>query len=671
MRRLRLHGVTAALVALAIPLAGAGGALAATTSVWPSASALGLPSGASATQAATSLPSVSCPSSTQCVAVGAYSGASDTEPMVLSAANGAWTPGSTITPPSGAGVTASSLNSVSCTSVGSCIAVGDDVNSGAHHPIVAIETSNTWTSASELTGLPSGASGGSLSGVSCVNGYCAAVGSATVSGSPVPITYSTTTGTFGSASLVPLPAGAQAGTLAAVGCTTPGNCVGVGSYVDAGGQTQGMVSVESAGTWGQGSAVVLPTGADATQHAVLNSVACPSSGHCTAVGSYFNGAGQTAAILEIQNGTSWGQAALLTLPTGATGSTLDSISCSNATNCTATGSVLAGTVAPLGANESAGSWAAGTALPTPSGATASGSLTAITAAVGCTAAQTCDAVGTYPDAAGLGAMALDSHPSLAITSRTLPSGAIGSRYSASIATAGGTGGDVWSITGGSLPAGLSFNAATGVVSGTPTTDQTTTFSVAVHDNATPPDQATATLSITIGLQTKPTKTTTKKSSGKGKKKSSKKKGAKVGEVKILHGTRVRFTVKCMDQRHCDGRVAIVIVEHLRGKKVIAINSSTHRARGTHTHTIWLGSVRYALRGGRKATHTIGLDRFGSRLLNAKHTLQAGLALRPHTAKRATIEHKLKLHQPKPKKKKKSKKHAHKTSHGHAHKKHTS
>jgi hypothetical protein len=673
MRRVRLHGVvTAAVLALAIPLASAGGAAAATASVWPSASALGLPSGASATQAATSLPSVSCGSSTQCVAVGAYSAASGTEPMALTATSGAWAAAGTIAPPTDAGVTASALTSVSCTAAGTCLAVGNDVKSGATDPILATEANSAWSGASELTGLPSGASGGALSGVSCLGGgNCAAVGSDTVGGASQPMAVTALSGAFGQGVQVALPSGGQSGSLTSVACTTPGNCVAVGSYIDSG-QTQAMVATETGGSWGAAAEVPLPTGADATQHAVLNSISCPAGGSCTAVGSYLNGTGQTAAMVETPSGASPGQAAALALPAGATGSTLDSISCTNPTNCTATGSVLAGTVAPLGATESGGSWAAGTALPTPSGATASGSLSATTLAVACTAAESCDAVGTYPVAAGIGAMALDSHPSLTITSRTLPSGAIGSRYSGHIDIAGGTGGEVWSITGGSLPAGLSFNAATGVVSGVPTTDQTTTFSVAVHDNATPPDQATATLSITIGPATKPAKTTTKKSSGNGKKKSSKKKkGAKVGSVKILHGSQVHFTVQCIDQRHCDGRVAVVIVEHLRGKKVIAINSSTHRARGTHTHTIWLGSIHYALRSGRKGTHTIRLDRFGSRLLRAKHELLAGLALRPHTAKRATIEHKLKLHQPKPKKT--HKKHAHKKQHKKpAHKKkHTS
>jgi hypothetical protein len=643
MRRLGLRGViTTALAALVIPLACAGGATAASTSVWPAASALGLPADASASQPATSLPSVSCGSSTQCVAVGAYSGASATEPMVATAASGAWGAGAAIGLPAGA--SSGSLASVSCIAAGSCTAVGSDDAEG--HPIVATDTTGTWSAATELAGT------GSLTGISCLVGNaCSAVGS----DSGQPMAMNGTGGALTRVTAPTLPTGATSGTLTSVACTTPGNCVAAGNYVDAGGHTQAMLATEAAGAWGQAAEVTLPTGAAAAQDATLNSISCPTSGHCIAVGGYVNGASQTAAMIDTQGAT---QAVALALPAGATASTLDSISCPTGTSCTATGSVVAGTVAPMGVTDSGGTWSAGTALPTPSGAVSSGTLSAITLAVGCTAAQQCEAAGTYPVSAGVGAMALDSHPSLSITTHSLPAGAIASHYSARLATSGGTGGNVWTLTAGSLPAGLVFNSATGTISGTPTTEQTTTFSVSVHDNAAPADQAAATLSIRIGPQTKPTKPTTKKggSSGKGSTKKSKKtRGAKVGGVKVLHGTEVRFTVKCLRQKHCDGRVAVVIVEHLRGKKVIAINASTHRARGTRTRTIWLGSYRYRLRSGKKVTRTIHLNRTGSRLLKAKHTLKAGVALRPASFKHATIEHTVKLHEPKPKKHKHHKK----------------
>ncbi len=661
MRRLGLRAVmTAALAALVIPLAGAGSA-SASTSVWPAAAALGLPSGASASQTATSLPSVSCGSSTQCVAVGAYSGATATQPMEATAANGAWTGASAIALPSGA--SSGSLASVSCTAAGTCIAVGEDDSST--HPIAAAEANGAWAAAGEVTGLPSGASGGSLSGISCqTGGNCTAVGTAAISGSNQPMAINVAAGVFGQGAKIALPAGATSGTLNSVACTSPGNCSAAGQYTDAGGQTQAMVATESAGSWAQATEVALPTGAAAAQGATLSSIACPASGQCKAVGSYSNSAGQQTAMLVLQNGT-WGQAIQFTLPAGTTASQFDSISCTASTSCTTTGSVVAGTTAPLSATDTGGTWSVASALAPPAGAGSSTTLSAVSLAVGCVGASHCDAAGTYPTAAGAGAMTINSHPSLAITTHSLPAGAVGTHYSAHIATSGGTGGNVWALTGGSLPAGLVFNALNGTVSGTPTTDQTTTFTVSVKDSASPPDQASGTVSIRIGPATKPPKSTSTKpgkSSGKGSKKHSKKtKGAKVGGLKVLHGSSVRVTVKCLRQRHCDGRVAVVVVEHFRGRKMIAINATTHRTRGTRTKTVWLGSVRYALRGGKKVTKTIHMNRTGTRLLKAHHKLKAGVALRPASFKHATIEHTVKLHELKAKKHKQ--KSAHKKQKG--------
>jgi hypothetical protein len=469
-------------------------------------------------------------------------------------------------------------------------------------------------------------------------------------------------GTFGPAAQIGLPSGGQSGALTAVACTSPGNCQAVGSYVNAGGQTEAMTAAETAGTWAAASAMTLPGGADAAQNAQLTSIACPSS--CTAVGSYVNSAGQTAVMVDSQSGASWAPAVALALPAGTTASVLQSVSCASGGNCTATGSSVAGSASPLAATESGGVWSAATTLPTPSSATSGTSLSAFGVSVGCTGAEKCEAVGTYPVAAGLGAMALNSHPSLSVSSHSLPHGAIGTAYSAKLATSGGTGGDVWSLTGGSLPAGLSFS--NGSITGTPTTNQTTTFSVAVHDNATPADQATATLSITIGPATKPAKPTKSKSGsksgGKNSKKSKGKKGAKLGAFKVVHGSAVSVKVTCVKQRHCDGRVAVVVIEHLRGKRVIAINSSTHRAHGTRTKTVWLGSARYALRSGHHVTRTIHLGRTGTRLLKAKHKLHVAVALRPASSKHATIEHRVKLHEHKAKK--------HKTKKHKKHKKHS-
>ncbi|MBI2674210.1 MAG: putative Ig domain-containing protein [Candidatus Yanofskybacteria bacterium] len=93
-----------------------------------------------------------------------------------------------------------------------------------------------------------------------------------------------------------------------------------------------------------------------------------------------------------------------------------------------------------------------------------------------------------------------SPPTLAtfsITTDNLPNGALNQPYNQTIQVSGGQTPYAWTQLG-SLPAGLSFNTATGVISGTPTTAGTSTFTVRVTDNSTPPQSAEKQFSIVVG-----------------------------------------------------------------------------------------------------------------------------------------------------------------------------
>lgn len=69
-----------------------------------------------------------------------------------------------------------------------------------------------------------------------------------------------------------------------------------------------------------------------------------------------------------------------------------------------------------------------------------------------------------------------------ITSTTMPNGQVGAPYSAFVVTTGDTP-ITWSITVGILPDGLSLNANTGQVTGTPTTAETQAFTVEATNGA--------------------------------------------------------------------------------------------------------------------------------------------------------------------------------------------
>jgi hypothetical protein len=83
---------------------------------------------------------------------------------------------------------------------------------------------------------------------------------------------------------------------------------------------------------------------------------------------------------------------------------------------------------------------------------------------------------------------------LNITTTSLPNGKVGTAYNQTLTATGGTIPYTWTVSAGSLPAGLTLSSA-GVISGTPTTAQTADFTVQVADSAAGTD--TQALSITI------------------------------------------------------------------------------------------------------------------------------------------------------------------------------
>lgn len=63
---------------------------------------------------------------------------------------------------------------------------------------------------------------------------------------------------------------------------------------------QAMVAAETSGVWGQASKLTLPGGATTTanaQFAFLDSVTCTSPGNCVAVGSYLDGSSDEQAMV--------------------------------------------------------------------------------------------------------------------------------------------------------------------------------------------------------------------------------------------------------------------------------------------------------------------------------------------------------------------------------------
>ncbi|MCB1224233.1 MAG: putative Ig domain-containing protein [Verrucomicrobiales bacterium] len=71
-------------------------------------------------------------------------------------------------------------------------------------------------------------------------------------------------------------------------------------------------------------------------------------------------------------------------------------------------------------------------------------------------------------------------PVLAISPSSLPTGTVGSAYSQTLSVSGAQGAVVWSVVGGTLPAGLSLSSG-GVISGSPTSAGSSSFTVQAVD----------------------------------------------------------------------------------------------------------------------------------------------------------------------------------------------
>ena len=127
---------------------------------------------------------------------------------------------------------------------------------------------------------------------------------------------------------------------------------------------------------------------------------------------------------------------------------------------------------------------------------ANGAKTTYTAPAGLTApiAVTLTAAVTGTSSAAKLSITVNPDPTL---NGVPPNGTVGTTYTASLNPTGGTAPLSLSITSGTLPPGVTFNATTGVLSGTPTTNGTFTFTVQLIDSSAVPYTLTKTETVVI------------------------------------------------------------------------------------------------------------------------------------------------------------------------------
>jgi hypothetical protein len=425
--RLRIVLVTGLLMA-AVSAAFAGSAIPALAAIHPAWKIAPSPN---ATVPGGQLSAVSCSSASACTAVGATTLTSGRPGILAERWNGTSWHVQKLPDPSGGTlpIIAPGLLGVSCPAANFCVAVGAYQVGSVGITIADTWNGKIWTRLSFP--VPLGSSTAILTQVSCPSArFCEATG--------VYINLAQQRLPFGAIwngsswklQQVPSPGPAELVTPTALSCVSPKFCEAggnsdAGSFVDrwngsswrpqpANGIT--FVTSMSCGsasfcelvgggsgarwngsTWST-QTIPAPAGTSTVE---LSGVSCPTAAFCQAVGNDQLGSGNIATLGVRWNGSTWADEVTQN-PAGATSASLGAVSCPTKTDCEAVGGFEQGSDASIAIAQrwNGSSWAMQSGVAPPSAANNA------LAAVSCTTASFCEAVGSGPAPPGLSAEAL-------------------------------------------------------------------------------------------------------------------------------------------------------------------------------------------------------------------------------------------------------------------------
>ncbi len=394
------------------------------------------------------LSSVSCSSSSSCMAVG-YAQENGTNNLEAFAESWDGTLWSIVPAPNPAGSDNTQLDGVSCTSPTFCMAVGFSSPDGANLQALAESwDGNAWTIVPNTTSLDNG-----LTGVSCTSPTsCVAVGW-NETGQRLAESWNGTTW-----SLMPTPDTGLSSTLSDVSCTSPTFCIAVGSY-----DYEARILVES---WDGTAWSITPSPSPGSENQ-LTSVSCTSSTSCMAIGDNIVPPNSNYAsfqtLAESWDGTTW---SIVPSPDSAAGDDpMESVSCTDATSCIAVGfSIDGNNLQTLIESWDGSEWSI---VPSPNSATGTYGVNVLNG-VSCMTSTTCLAAGYslygIPGSSVQTLVETGFAPS-ADTTTSLPDGTDGHAYSTTLATGGVNPPCRWSVVSGTLPRGLHLNKSRGLISG--------------------------------------------------------------------------------------------------------------------------------------------------------------------------------------------------------------
>ena len=294
--------------------------------------------------------SIDCPTAGSCTAVGSYQDTIGiTHAMAENLTSGTWTSVTMLAPTDAPDYTFSDLNSVSCVSVGNCIAVGDyRISTVQTEGFYAVETAGVWARGVELP-VPADAASNpaqtTFVSASCVVGgtTCQLLGEYITTTIPATIhsvvdTYVFGTGLTAAPQEIAQLSGREGIELTSISCSSPTNCVAVGSQAETF-SSQATFVAENGGTWGTPTLLSNPND-PANPAELLTAVSCVSIGNCVAAGNWVDARGNVYAEAFTETGGVFGSAVDLGQPLLLGNPFVDDISCvSTVSTCTIVGAL--------------------------------------------------------------------------------------------------------------------------------------------------------------------------------------------------------------------------------------------------------------------------------------------------------------------------------------------
>jgi hypothetical protein len=501
----RVRSVASLLVVSCLGIATLSGIVASTAAVAADATTnVGVGQGAPGSESVqhgsgqSALSGVWCSGLSACIAVGQRSTRpSATRTLIESWDGSVWT---IVPSPNAAHWQNNDLSQISCSGPSACVAVGyfGELNKHTTTRQTLVESWNGATWSIVPSPNVAGTTDDTLNGVSCFSASaCAAVGSDTSGAGSQPLFESWN----GSAWTIVSSPATDPGGLQGVSCSGPTTCTAVGTVDNVTLATPNQL-IE---TWNGTSVDVLEDVTSPVDLSSLSGVTCGLS-QCFAVGDAdYSGPFQT--LIEAWTGSAWVLVSSPTPPTAFASVGLSGVSCTSASACTTVGEYETRTTEETLIESWDGStWSI---VPSPNPSLAENSSLG---GVSCTSPSACTAVGSYDTSTGTETLvetwngtAWSIVPSpnagtpVTITTSSLPTGAVGSPYSATLTASGSVPPYVWTVVHGTtLPAGLRLSRA-GVISGQPDAAGTSVFEVRVSGapNFGVPRVAEATLSITV------------------------------------------------------------------------------------------------------------------------------------------------------------------------------